>query len=121
MGSLEEGKLANFIITTGNVFSEKTSILENWIQGDKYVVKSDKWKDAAGNYNLSVQSAQGTKSYTLQVKSASAANVIATDTVTSKFTFDGKMVKLNFAPEKKSRNMIRLSGMEWLWRRQRRK
>ena len=111
VGSLEEGKLANFIITTGNVFSEKTSILENWIQGDKYVVKSDKWKDAAGNYNLSVQSAQGTKSYTLQVKSASAANVIATDTVTSKFTFDGKMVKLNFAPEKKSRNMIRLSGM----------
>jgi imidazolonepropionase-like amidohydrolase len=111
VGSLEEGKLANFIITTGNVFNEKTSILENWIQGDKYVVKSDKWKDAAGNYMLSVQSTQGTKSYTLQVKSASAANVIATDTVTSKFTFDGKMVKLNFAPEKKSRNMIRLSGM----------
>jgi imidazolonepropionase-like amidohydrolase len=111
VGSLDEGKLANFLITTGNVFSEKTSIIENWIQGDKYVVKSDKWKDAAGNYMLSVQSAQGTKSYTLQVKSASVANVIATDTVTSKFTFDGKMVKINFAPEKKSRNMIRLSGM----------
>jgi imidazolonepropionase-like amidohydrolase len=111
VGSLEEGKLANFIITTGNVFSEKTSILENWIQGDKYVVKSDKWKDAAGNYNLSVQSAQGTKAFNLQVKSASAANVIATDTVSAKFSFDGKMVKLNFAPEKKSRNMIRLSGM----------
>jgi len=111
VGSLEEGKLANFIITTGNVFSEKTSILENWIQGDKYVVKGDKWKDAAGNYNLSVQSAQGTKAFNLQVKSASAANVIATDTVSAKFSFDGKMVKLNFAPEKKSRNMIRLSGM----------
>jgi len=111
VGSLEEGKLANFIITTGNVFSEKTSILENWIQGDKYVVKSDKWKDAAGNYNLSVQSAQGTKAFNLQVKSSNAANVIATDTVSAKFSFDGKMVKLNFAPEKKSRNMIRLSGM----------
>ena len=111
VGSLEEGKLANFIITTGNVFSEKTSILENWIQGDKYVVKSDKWKDAAGNYNLSVQSAQGTKAFNLQIKSANAANVIATDTVSAKFSFDGKMVKLNFAPEKKSRNMIRLSGM----------
>ena len=111
VGSLEEGKLANFIITTGNVFSEKTSILENWIQGDKYVVKSDKWKDAAGNYNLSVQSAQGTKTFNLQVKSSNAANVIATDTVSAKFSFDGKMVKLNFAPEKKSRNMIRLSGM----------
>lgn len=111
VGSLEEGKLANFIITTGNVFNEKTSILENWIQGDKYVVKSDKWKDAAGNYTLSVQSAQGTKAFNLQVKSSNAANVIATDTVSAKFSFDGKMVKLNFAPEKKSRNMIRLSGM----------
>jgi imidazolonepropionase-like amidohydrolase len=54
---------------------------------------------------------QGTKAFNLQVKSASAANVIAPDTVSAKFSFDGKMVKLNFAPEKKSRNMIRLSGM----------
>ena len=111
VGSLEDGKLANFLITTGNVFNVKTAIIENWIQGEKYVVKGDKWKDASGKYTLIVQSAQGSKSFNLDVKSSTAANVIATDTVTAKFSFDGKMVKINFAPEKKSKNMIRLSGM----------
>ena len=111
VGSLEDGKLANFLITTGNVFNEKTAILENWIQGEKYVVKGDKWKEASGKYNLIVQSAQGAKTFNLDVKSSSAASIIGTDTITAKFSFDGKMVKINFAPEKKSKNMIRLSGM----------
>ena len=111
VGSLEDGKMANFLITTGNVFNEKTAIIENWIQGEKYIVKGDKWKDASGKYNLIVQSAQGAKTFNLDVKSASAANIIGTDTITAKFSFDGKMVKINFAPEKKSKNMIRLSGM----------
>lgn len=111
IGSLEDGKLANFLITTGNVFNEKTAIIENWIQGEKYVVKGDKWKNASGKYTLIVQSAQGSKSFNLDVKSASAANVITTDTIAAKFSFDGKMVKINFTPEKKSKNMISLSGM----------
>ena len=112
VGSLEQGKIANFLVTTGNVFSEKTSIIENWVQGNKYSIKPEKWLDVAGKYSLAITSAQGTKSYALEVKSASAANVINTDTIAAKFTFDGKMVKLNFTPEKKSRNMIRLSGMK---------
>ncbi len=112
VGSLEQGKIANFLVTTGNVFSEKTSIIENWVQGNKYSIKPEKWMDVAGKYSLAIQSAQGTKTYALEVKSASAANVINTDTIAAKFTFDGKMVKLNFTPEKKSRNMIRLSGMK---------
>ena len=112
VGSLEQGKIANFLVTTGNVFSEKTSIIENWVQGNKYSIKPEKWLDVAGKYSLAIQSAQGTKTYALEVKSASAANVINTDTIAAKFTFDGKMVKLNFTPEKKSRNMLRLSGMK---------
>lgn len=112
VGSLEQGKIANFLVTTGNVFSEKTSIIENWVQGNKYSIKPEKWLDIAGKYSLAIHSAQGTKTYGLEVKSANAANVINTDTIAAKFTFDGKMVKLNFAPEKKSRNMLRLSGMK---------
>ncbi len=117
IGTLEEGKIANFLITTGMVFSEKTSIVENWIQGNRYSVKSDKWTDAAGKYTLAITGGQGTKNYNLEVKSASAASIISTDTLSVKFTLDGKVVKMNFAPEKKSRNMLRLSGIsngnEW--------
>lgn len=38
VGSLDAGKLANFIITSGSVFSEKTTIYQNWIQGEKFAV-----------------------------------------------------------------------------------
>ena len=111
VGSLETGKLANFIITTGNVFNDKTSIVENWIQGNKYGVKSEKWTDLTGSYTLVVKSEKESKSFALQVKSANSASIISTDTITTKFSHDGKQVKINFAPEKKSKNSYRLSGL----------
>ncbi len=111
VGSLEEGKIANFIVTNGNVFSEKSSILENWIQGKKYAVKNDKWSEVAGAYTLNVAGEKGSKTFNLQVKSSTAANIIGNDTIAAKFSFDGKLVKINFAAEKKSTNTIKLSGM----------
>ena len=111
VGSLEQGKLANFIITTGNVFSEKSSIIENWVQGNRYGVKTDKWMDVAGIYALNVNGEKGSKNFILQVKSASAASIIGNDTIATKFSFDGKLVKISFPAEKKSLNNIKLSGM----------
>ncbi len=97
VGSLDAGKLANFLITTGPIFNEKTSIVENWVQGKKYDVKGDTWKDIRGQYNLVITNPTGTSSsYTLDVKSSTAANVIGKDTLTGKFAFDGKMVSLSF-------------------------
>ena len=52
VGSLDEGKLANFLITTGPLFNEKTVIIENWVQGDKYEVKEEAWTNVSGTYNL---------------------------------------------------------------------
>lgn len=97
VGSLEVGKIANFIITSGPVFNEKTVLLNNWIQGEKYAVKEDGWNDVKGNYTLVINAPSGTINYTLDVKSASAANVIGKDTLTGKFSFDGKIVKLSFS------------------------
>ncbi|MBI1692698.1 MAG: hypothetical protein FYV88_4210 [Bacteroidetes bacterium] len=99
VGSLEVGKLANFIITSGPVFAEKTSFLQNWVQGNKYNIKDDNWNDVKGMYTLAITGAGGTANYTLDVKSAAAANVIGKDTLTGKFSHDGKMVKLSFATQ----------------------
>ena len=41
VGSLDAGKLANFLITTGPIFNEKTTIIENWVQGNEYIIKPD--------------------------------------------------------------------------------
>ena len=103
VGSLETGKLANFIITSDSVFSEKAVILHNWIQGAKYGVKEDAWNDIKGVYNLVLNSENGTSNYTLDVKNNNTANVIGKDTLTGKFSYDGKLVKLSFSatPAKK--------------------
>lgn len=97
VGSLDAGKLANFLITTGPVFGERTSIVENWVQGKKYGVKEEAWKDIRGQYNLVMTGAGGASStYTIDVKSATSANVISKDTLTGKFAYDGKLISLSF-------------------------
>ena len=103
VGSLDEGKLANFLITTGPLFNEKTNIIENWVQGDKYEVKEEAWSNVAGTYNLVLNTTGGTLNYTLDVKNENTANVIAKDTLTGKFNYDGKLVRLSFSttPSKK--------------------
>ena len=110
VGSLDVGKLANFLITSGPVFAEKTVIYQNWVQGDKYAIKEDSWNNVAGTYNLVITSAAGSNNYVLDVKSSSDASVIGKDTLTSKFSFDGKMVKLNFSPVA-NKNRRRPGGM----------
>ncbi|MCX6298515.1 MAG: amidohydrolase family protein [Bacteroidetes bacterium] len=98
VGSIETGKRANFIISSGPIFSEKTTLLQNWVDGNKYGIKEDSWFDVKGNYTLSIHTTNGPIKYTLDVKNTSTANVISKDTLTGKFSFDGKMVKLNFSP-----------------------
>ena len=110
-GSLETGKLANFIITNGPVFAEKTMILQNWIQGEKNTVKDDVAVMTKGKYNISISSPTGNKNFVLDVKDNAAADLINTDTVTTKYSNDGKSVKLNFSENKKSKKGYRLSGV----------
>ncbi|MBI5373068.1 MAG: amidohydrolase family protein [Sphingobacteriales bacterium] len=95
VGSLDAGKLANFLITNGPLFGEKTSILYNYVQGIKYNVKDE--GDIAGTYQLTVNTPAGAENYTLDVKSTSSLTIWGKDTLVSRFSFDGKQVKLSFA------------------------
>jgi imidazolonepropionase-like amidohydrolase len=54
VGSLKTGSFANFVITSGEIFDEKTVLYENWVQGTKYVVNDMNGKDIRGNYDLTV-------------------------------------------------------------------
>lgn len=111
VGSIEAGKVASFIITSGEVFKEKTVILQNWIQGDKYNIKEENWTPIAGQYTIQVKSAGGANSYTLDVKSTTEASILLKDTIKAKFSYDGKLVNISFATEKRPRAAsIRLGG-----------
>ena len=109
VGSIEAGKLANFVITTGPVFAEKTTLLQNWVLGEKYAVNESAWTSVNGNYTLTLNGATP-QTFALEIKSNNSATVIAKDTVAATFSYDGKVVKFSFAPEKRSRNNIRFTG-----------
>lgn len=111
VGSLDAGKWANFLITSGPIFAEKTNILQNWVQGGKYSVKDDIWNDMRGTYKLVVNGPNGPVNYTLDMSSNSAARLIGRDTITSKFYYDGRQVRINVAPERRGGENLRLSGI----------
>src|SRR5690606_680206 len=41
VGSIDAGKVANFIITNGPIFNANTAILQNWINGEQHNVKNE--------------------------------------------------------------------------------
>ena len=111
VGSLDAGKWANFLITSGPIFAERTTIYQNWVQGNKYSVKDESWTDPRGKYKIVMQTASGPVNYTLDFKSNNQANLIGKDTVTSRFYFDGRQVRINVAPERRGGENLRLSGI----------
>lgn len=54
LGTLEAGKWANFLITSGDIFAKKTTLYENWVQGKKHILEDKNVKDLSGTYNLMV-------------------------------------------------------------------
>ena len=52
VGSLKNGRYANFLITSGELFEEKTILYENWVQGNKNVINSLNQKDIRGDYAI---------------------------------------------------------------------
>ncbi len=61
LGSVEPGKMANFIITDKNIFDEESKILQVWIAGEKYDVEGmpefdprGEWKARINNDTLNI-------------------------------------------------------------------
>lgn len=56
VGSLHAGMMANFIITSGELFAKETILYENWVRGKKYVINDYNIVDLRGKYDLNVGS-----------------------------------------------------------------
>lgn len=111
VGSIKKGLLANFIITSGKLFDEKTIIHQNWVQGDVYPIKPLETKDFSGNYNLSFNN----QSFTLEVTGepgSHKAKVKVNDSTSfdAAATFGKDLITISFKPTKQSTGSVRLSG-----------
>ena len=67
-GSLDAGKIASFLITSGPIFDEKTVFFQNWVLGKPYIITENGWTDRRGNYKLAVKTNNKTSEYTVEVK-----------------------------------------------------
>lgn len=54
IGSLKTGSQANFLITSGPIFDENTTLYENWVQGNKTILEDMHAKDVTGDYTFSL-------------------------------------------------------------------
>ncbi len=111
LGSLKEGAVANFLITSGNIFDKDAVIYENWIQGRMYTIADKDAPNLSGKYSLNV----GSDRYNMEVSGKPGKQefqLVTNDTAKAKIdaSLSGELISLNFAPEKVSKERIRLSG-----------
>jgi imidazolonepropionase-like amidohydrolase len=114
VGSLEKGKVANFLISSDNLFKNGNIIFENWVQGKRFIVNKMDVSDVRGTYNLNVD---GVGALTLKITgtgggSTAAIERVGADSVktTATFTRNGDWVSINFNLKKNPKGDIRLSG-----------
>lgn len=113
IGNLKTGSYANFIITSGAIFEEKTIIFENWVQGSKYVINDFTIKDIRGDYDLTISN----ETYKLKIDgevSKPKSEILTTDKkkLKSNLTFANQwltlLVKSN---DDEKTNFSRLNGL----------
>ena len=54
IGNLNTGSYANFLITSGDIFDDKTTVHENWVQGSKNIINDMTIPSLEGTYMVSV-------------------------------------------------------------------
>ena len=117
VGSLDAGKVANFIITNNNIFKDSSSIYQNWVQGQRYIVKEDGWNDYRGAYIFSLNSKGTTKVYDATIKGSlekptlSLKAVGDTSVIIVNLTLTDRLVKMNWTSRNDMGRQTNLSGI----------
>lgn len=105
-GSLQKGRIANFLITSGNIFNKETVLYENWVDGHRYILKNAP-EEHRGLYALQV----GNSTYGLLIKGSAAAPVFQilknTDTLSANGSISDQGISLQFTD---NAVLYRLSG-----------
>ena len=96
-GSLHRGKLANFIITGGDILEKENPILENWVSGNRFVIRGGETQNITGNYTLRVE---GLPPLPLTIKGESyklnATVMDLNDSVKTQVAYENNIITLRF-------------------------
>jgi imidazolonepropionase-like amidohydrolase len=112
VGTLKKGNIANFIITSGNLFSTDNVIYENWVRGKQYIVGQQVVQDPRGIWNLTVGN-QPPMKLTINGKSAEKPDfqlIADTTKLSPKVNVNGDFVTIQVQMDKKKPGTTRLTG-----------
>lgn len=98
VGTLKPGLLANFLITSDNLFSESGTWYENWVKGVRYVLTDMNQTDLRGSYDLAVGGRQGLKLNITGKSDKPEYQIVVSDSVkvTPKVSRQGDLLTLSF-------------------------
>ncbi len=94
LGSIDSGKLANLVITDGELFAEKTKILDVWIAGRPYEINKRSETKVAGNWSLALTPDDG-ESITLKLELKGEAEKLSGAVWRDSLKIDLQKVKLD--------------------------
>jgi imidazolonepropionase-like amidohydrolase len=111
VGSLAKGKLANFIITSGDLFEDKSEIMENWVQGERNIITKLNPTDIRGNYELTVNNLKFDLKIDGETSKFEAKAVKDSITYGTKIQFNDPWINLVIKNQDTTHaNFVRLSG-----------
>ncbi|MCX6274900.1 MAG: amidohydrolase family protein [Bacteroidetes bacterium] len=112
VGSLKKGMLANFVITSKNIFDKDAVMYDNWVKGVRYKYLDYDTKDIRGTYSLSIGSLPAVKLRVNGDQGSPDMNV-ADDTSLAKVSYSrqGGLITLQFEKKKSApKGTFHLSG-----------
>ena len=110
IGSLQVGRQANFLITSGDIFEKGTTLYENWVQGNQNVINDKNLKDIRGNYDLSA----GGMTYKMAITGEAGKPKLEvkqdTNKLKSKISYKDDWLNISFTTDKGEKN-YRMTGL----------
>jgi len=114
IGQMKAGLQASFFVSSGNIFKPGTQILENWVNGKKYIVNSIMDKTLTGDYSLSIGKDSSFRLRIEQKDGKSEFTVLEKDTQKTKMQGSFELGKINFLGKiKKLDTSSRLQFSGW--------
>ncbi len=111
VGSIEKGKLANFIVTTGDLFENNTEIAQSWVAGEKFVVEKEDLISGTWTGNL-LEENQKIKLNLIQKdeKISGEINIGKASREIYKAELKGNSLNISLAQASKTTGIIRLTA-----------
>ena len=109
LGSLGQGKIANFIITSGNIFSKDTKVFTTWVNGKSYMVNDIDKPNLEGTYSFQF----GKTVYKMmQISPTGEMTIFKSDTakVKADVVQSRNNITISFTPPGE-KEIVRLSGI----------